>query len=221
VHELAIARRVLDLRDPAVLGEARRDHEASIEVAGAGRDGVVLRHLEDVVGWPELPAFREHARRWKLRAIALGRACLDPLHQSCELFVRQPARIEKVAEAGDRLPRRHHAPLEGVADVVLLVEGVAVGEQRERRVLARPMTRLAARLENADDLVAEGRLLQGGRRRGEEQNGQRGREKETSPHRAPPLLIEWIQTIARGGRRIRWRNGCRRLARSAQSAVGG
>src|SRR6185369_7270185 len=161
------------------------------------RDCVALRHLEDVIGWSELPAFGEYARRRKLRRIALRRACLDPLHQGCEFFVRQPARIEKVAEAGDRLPRRHHAPPEGVADVVLLVEDVAVGEQRERRVLARPMTRLAARLENTDDLVAEGRLLQGGRRRGEGQDGQRGREEQTGPHRAPPLPMEWITTIAR------------------------
>src|SRR4029078_11023002 len=99
VHELAIARSVLDLRDPAVLGEARRDHEASIDVAGAGRDCVALRHLEDVIGWSELPAFGEYAQRRKLPRSALRRACLDPLHQGCELFVRQPARIEKVAEA--------------------------------------------------------------------------------------------------------------------------
>ena len=80
----------------------------------------------------------------------------------------------------------------------LLSKGVAVGEQRERRVLPRPMTRLAARLEDADDLVAEGWRLQGRRRRGEEHNGQYGREEQTDPHRAPPLPIEWIPTIARG-----------------------
>ncbi len=141
MHELAIARRVLDLRDPAVLGEARRDHEASIDVAGARGHRVALRHLKHVIRWSELPAVGEHARRRKLRAVALGRARLDPLHQGGELSVRQAARIKKVPEAGDRLPRRHDTPLDGVADVVLPAERVAVGEQRERRVLAGPMTR--------------------------------------------------------------------------------
>jgi len=189
MDEFPIARRVLDLRHPAILGELRRDHEAAIDVAGARRHRVRLGHLEDVIGRPELPAVVEHERRRQRRAVSLGRARLDPAHQGRELAVREPARLEEVAETGYRLPGWHHAPLDGVTDVVLLVERVAVGEQRERRVLARSMARLAAGLENADDLVAEGRRLQSRRRRDERQDRQRGHEQKTSSHRAPPLPV--------------------------------
>ncbi|PYN43105.1 MAG: hypothetical protein DMD95_14930, partial [Candidatus Rokuibacteriota bacterium] len=144
MHELPIARRVLDFRDPAILGEIRRDHETAIDVAGARRHRVHLGHFENVIGRSQLPSFREHQRWRKLREISLRRARLDPPHQRRELEVGESARIDEVAEPGHGLPWRHDAPLDGVSDVVQALVHIAIGEQRKRRVLSGAVTRLAA-----------------------------------------------------------------------------
>src|SRR5262249_9759984 len=100
------------------------------------------------------------------------------------LAVRQAARLEELAEPGGGLPWRHHAALDGIANVVPLVVRITIGDQRERRVLPGAVTGLAARLENRDDLVVErrGPLLRWRRRREQEHHGQ-SHEKKPPPHR--------------------------------------
>jgi len=189
MHEFLVARRVLDFRDPPILGEIRRDHEATIDVAGARGHGVRLGHLEHVIGRPESPPLGKDEWRRKLGGIALGRTRLEPANECRQLGVGEAPRLDEITEAGYGLPGRHHAPAHGIFDVVPPLVRVTVGEQRKRRVLARPVTRLTPRLEDPDDLVVEGRRLHRRRRRGNQEHGGSCHPQKPLPHREPPALM--------------------------------
>src|SRR5215471_12630800 len=99
-----------------------------------------------MVGLSQTPSRREDQGRRELGGVSLGRARVDPGHQRLPLAVRQAARLEELAEPGGGLPWRHHAALDGIANVVPLVVRITIGDQRERRVLPGAVTGLAARL---------------------------------------------------------------------------
>src|SRR4030095_9559690 len=89
--------------------------------------------------------------------------------------------------------RGHHAALDGITNVVPLVVRVTVGDERERRVLARRVTGLAARVQNADDLVVEGRgRLLRRRRRREQEDYRQSHDEKARPHRRPPRPVGCI-----------------------------
>ena len=87
--------------------------------------------------------------------VALGRAVHGPIADGRDLLFGQPAFIQEIAVAGSRFPRRHHAGLRDGRDLLGALGGVLIGQQRERRHLARAMAVGAVLIEDRRDVAIE------------------------------------------------------------------
>jgi hypothetical protein len=146
----------LDGRQPTVLGETVRDREAAIGVVLAGGNREVHHRVEHEIGSATRPRPWELARRRQVTGIAFGGARRHPALDEGNLRLGETPGLEEIAEAGYRVPGRHLPRLSHVADLPPVGVSVAVGHERERRDLSQAMTRLAVRLEDANDLLVEG-----------------------------------------------------------------
>ena len=116
MHHRAVARPHLEGLHPFVLGETKWQDDELVF------DHAVRRHLELVgqldhqVGFADLPAVSEDARRRPVLGIAWRRAGVDPGHDPGDLVGRQGAVVGEVVDAGIGVPRRHLADGERFGD---------------------------------------------------------------------------------------------------------
>ena len=137
--------------------QVRREHVGPKQVGPARTDDRVLLRFEHQVGLAELPAFGKLLRPGCVPGIALGRAAVHPGRQHGDFRRRQFALADELV-TGRRLPRRHQPLFRVMLDVVRPVGRLAIGHQGEGGRLARPMTALAALLQNGQHVAVEGDL---------------------------------------------------------------
>src|SRR5439155_20096391 len=134
------------------------------------------------------------------RGSPLRRAVGDPAGDQADLVLGEPAEVGELAVARNRLPRRHVAGLDRLANVVAPRVRVLVVGERERRELAGAVAGLAVALEDPDDLLVEGHgpiadglwpkrgvgaRLAGGDEQRDHEGGASHDRRTTRPGRAP------------------------------------
>ena len=206
VHDGPITGPHLDSFDPGVLVEPHRHHDPLVIDRPHGRDAERLRHLEDLVGLADVPAFEEGQRRGRLLRIALVRAGIGPAGDRVDFRLRQAPVVREVADRRIGVPRRHLPADDGPLHRRRPGTRVLVGQHRKRRRFARSMARLTILLEHWHHVFVErhGAGLRGG------QGGQRDERcaKESSEH-SNLRLSSLAEQYAVGWTRLRYlrRNG--------------
>src|SRR5262249_43303364 len=104
VHDSPCARPVFDRAHPPILGKPGRQREVPIYTRPARRHLESLWHLEDEIGFAELPAVREGRKLRHLRDIAARHAGPYPCRDCRDLFVGEPALADELAVPVHRFP---------------------------------------------------------------------------------------------------------------------
>ena len=188
VNHARIARVKLHRPGVALRGRGQRDHEAADDVGPVGRHGERLRGRQLHVGIARAPARGEHRSGQAQAAIAFGRPGGGPPANELDLLVGEAPFALEMAHPRLRLPRRHVPLLDRRGDQIRAPRRVLVGQQRERRDLARPVAGRAMRAQNGRDVG----MKSGGRgkcRKRCKGNGDRGEF-----HRSLLSMSEWNGT---------------------------
>ncbi len=128
-----------DAGDRHVVVERRGQHEGTVEVGPARRDGVGLVHGEHKVGLAELPAVVEAGQRGELSRVAGRTAGFRPALQDVLLEHGKPGGVAEDPGALVRLPGGH--PILGghLMNEIGALGGVLIAQKRERRDGVGPM----------------------------------------------------------------------------------
>ena len=195
----------LDRRHVAVLLEVDRDGaERGPLVGGGGRDDD-RRRLDDQIRLTDLPLVRgaELERRRQVGRIAQRGTVIGPDRDLLDLLLAQRDVVLVVLNPEVPLdePRRHGAPFAAETRAHLHCAGpgphLLVGEERHRRHRRRPVTVLAAPLQNRRDVAGERHLgvrgAGGGRRLGAG-SGRHQETNETGGERQPTEMLRVHRT---------------------------
>jgi hypothetical protein len=167
----------LDRADVDVGLERRPQHQVPIDVVLAGTEVERARGGDDRVGPPEPPALGPRRRRRPIGGLPFLLAPLDPALDGVNLVVAQPPLAEDRELAALRQPRRHVTLARFLGDAIGVLDGVGVGQQRERRDLARPVARRAVGEQDRRDVLVE-RDGRGRRRRAAAPGGNSGQQRD-------------------------------------------
>ena len=163
---------------------------------------LVLGNGQDEIGFPDHPAVDEPRGRGKVLGVALRRAVVGPSQQRLAIAGRQAPVVGELPVPRIRVPRRHVAVADFVADRLGMRPRVVVGQQRHRADLSGPVTSHAILVKDGRDIFAECRDRGASRRgragafrdglfraradeRGAEAEGRKG-DRRALLHRMPP-----------------------------------
>src|SRR5689334_7703022 len=118
VQDLRIVGAEFDRANVPRRRERHRDHEVAEHVGGARLQRVGLRQIEDEIGFPELPASGPLWWSGTIGWIAVVGSLRYPSLNDLDLFIAEPALVEKVAVARFGRPRRHVPRPGGAGDGV-------------------------------------------------------------------------------------------------------
>ena len=155
MHNCARARTEFDGADVTVFRESSRNREVSIDVGTARRHFERLWHLENQIGFAELPTVRERRYLRHLRRVSARHPLRDPLTDRLNLFIRQSPLVGEIAEAVLGVPRRHVPRLGHVRDQRAALCHVLITDERKRRGFAWPMAGDAVLIKDRRDVFAE------------------------------------------------------------------
>src|SRR6185312_1276491 len=120
---------------------------------GGNRHG--LRHLEDLIGMRDVPAFRPVRSGRSSFRVSGGRACFRPSQDCGDLLRGQRRVVGEVSDGGVGEPGRHHFALYGGGDCWGKWLGLLVGYKRHGRYFAGAVTALAVVLEDGEDVLVK------------------------------------------------------------------
>lgn len=153
----------LDRVDVAAGAARRGDHAGTKHIAISRRQRERLRHLDNQVGFAELPARRERRRLRQSGGIALDGTATDPAKDRFHFLVAEATLAEERSVARLRQPGRHVTILDDDGDVLGMAADVVVGQQAERRGAVGPVAGGALLPDNRRHVARERRCP---RRRG-------------------------------------------------------
>ena len=146
---------------------------------------VRLRHRHDEVRFAELPSGRERWHDREPRRIALERHRRPPTAGGYGFRLGQPPFVVELADARLGLPRRHEPVLDRLGDQPGPLPRIVVGQEVERRRLARPMAGGTVREQDRRDVLAERHPA--GRGHGSVLGRRRRRERQKAAQNADRL----------------------------------
>lgn len=114
-------------------------------------------HLKYNVGFLNSPTRCPMRRRRRIGRTSLGSARRDPRRDSLDLLRRQRRIVCEVPAARIGKPWRHGPLLHGIPNGSRIEPRLAVCFERHRRHVTFAMTRLAARMQNGQDVFVESR----------------------------------------------------------------
>ena len=135
--------------------ERGAQHEVAIDVFPGRAQIERPRRRHNRVRRPELPPLGPGRRLRQVGGIALGLAPLDPSLNGVDLIVAQPPLAEDRILPALGQPRRHVPLGRFLGNLPGVLDGVGVGQERERRHFARAMAWGAIREQDRRDVLVE------------------------------------------------------------------